>query len=156
MAIIFITGLSGCGKSTTIMSLKAKGYHAYDLDEGYTDKNIDNETVIDEKKFYDLILKHIDNDLFVSACYSNQGKFYEYFDDVVLLHAPLSVMEERIRNRVSNNYGKQEEEWIEIKRSYDEVLPLLRNGATMILNTSELSVDDIETLCLSLIKRTIK
>ncbi len=152
MAIIFITGLSGSGKSTTIKSLKSKGYHAFDLDYGFTQKKIDNETIIDEKKLEALLLNFKNEDLFLSACYSNQGDFYHLFKHVVLLDAPLSIMKERIENRTSNHYGKQPNEWIEVQQSYDEVLPLLRIGADKTLNTLVLSVDEVANQCIMLLE----
>lgn len=148
MSIIFITGLSGCGKSTTIQSLRSKGFLAIDLDEGYTIKD-HQEIIIDEKKLNNLIHSHQDKTLFISACYSNQGKFYPFFKHVVLLEAPLDVMNVRIQERSSNAYGKLAHEWSEIIDSYDNVLPLLRQGSTYSMNTS---LNDIEDVCAQLIR----
>lgn len=145
MSIIFITGLSGCGKSTTIAHLKAKGYVAFDLDEGYTITNEHQETLIDAAKVEALLVKHQNKDLFLSACYANQGEFYKYFDHVVLLEAPLELMKDRITHRTSNPYGKSDTEWLEIEQSYVDILPLLQQGADNILNTKELGVDEIIT-----------
>jgi dephospho-CoA kinase len=152
MAIIFITGLSGCGKSATIQSLISKGFFAVDLDEGYTMK-VHQETIIDEKKLDKLIRDHQDKNLFISACYSNQGKFYPFFKHVVLLEAPLDVMKERIQTRDSNPYGKLEHEWSEIKESHQDILPLLKQGANFVINTC---LSDIDEVCAKLIKLSLE
>jgi dephospho-CoA kinase len=150
MSIIFITGLSGCGKSTTIQSLQSRGFHAVDLDDGYT-LNHNNEVIIDETKFDQLIRDHQGKTLFVSACYANQGTFYPFFQHVVLLEAPLHVMKERVLSRDTNPYGKLQHEWADIEESYQEILPLLKQGASMVLNTHE---SDLDAICAKLINLT--
>ena len=44
--------------------------------------------------------------LFVSGCSSNQGRFYDRFDAIVLLSAPAEVILDRVENRTTNAYGK--------------------------------------------------
>ncbi len=44
--------------------------------------------------------------LYVSGTVSNQGRFYERFDAVVLLSAPANVLLTRIETRSTNAYGK--------------------------------------------------
>ena len=36
MALIYITGVSGSGKSTVAQELKKRGYEAYDAEEGFS------------------------------------------------------------------------------------------------------------------------
>jgi hypothetical protein len=79
----------------------------------------------------------------------NQGLFYDRFDHVVLLSAPLDVLRDRLRARTNNPYGKTPEQLAEVMRYVETVEPLLRAGATLELDAerpvSELS-DVIERL----------
>jgi broad-specificity NMP kinase len=153
MSIIFLTGLSGTGKTSTIKNLKQKGFMAYDLDDGYTILNEDHEMVIDEAKLHFMISKSEGEDVFLSACYSNQGKFYQDFKHVVLLKASLSEMKKRILSRTENHYGKSDEEWVKIETEYHEVLPLLHHGATHIIDTNEISIENIALECINLLDK---
>jgi len=70
----------------------------------------------------------------VSGTVENQGRFYDRFEHVVLLSAPLSVLVERVSRRTNNPYGKTPEQQAEIARYLDTVEPLLRRGATLELD----------------------
>jgi hypothetical protein len=50
--------------------------------------------------------------LFVSACVSNQGKFYDRFDHVILLSASESVIGSQIRTHDPD--GKRSEETADV------------------------------------------
>ncbi|MEV7227184.1 hypothetical protein AB0M79_09195 [Polymorphospora sp. NPDC051019] len=65
---------------------------------------------------------------------ANQGRFYDRFDHVIMLTAPLEVLLDRVAARASNPYGKTAEHRAEIERYVGEVEPLLRRGATMELD----------------------
>jgi shikimate kinase len=73
------------------------------------------------------------NDLVVSGTVADQGRFYDRFDHVVLLTAPLATLLERVESRMDNPYGKKPEHRTEIARYVSEVEPLLRRGATLVL-----------------------
>jgi shikimate kinase len=79
----------------------------------------------------------------------NQGRFYDRFDHVVLLSAPLPVLIARVTSRTTNPYGKTPQQQAEIARYVRTVEPLLRRGATVELDgqrpISELA-DAIEDL----------
>lgn len=64
----------------------------------------------------------------------NQGDFYDRFEHVVLLTAPLEVPLERCRTRTTNPYGRTPEQQADIRRCVREVEPLLRAGATLVLD----------------------
>jgi broad-specificity NMP kinase len=146
MAIIFVTGLSGVGTSSALEQLEKEGYNVVDTDYGYI-KIVKNgekeERVWDEEKIYHLIEKYKKSHLFISGCYSNQGKFYKYFDYVVLLKADLTIMMERINNRTSHNYGKSSEERAEVIDSYENVLPLLEKSSDIIIDTKQNGIDEV-------------
>ncbi len=73
-------------------------------------------------------------DVIVSGTVENQGRFYDRFEHVVLLSAPLSVLFQRVRNRTNNCYGKSAEQQADIATQVQTVEPLLRLGATIELD----------------------
>jgi len=68
--------------------------------------------------------------LYVSGTVSNQGRFYDRFDAVVLLSAPSDVLLDRISARTTNDYGKSAEERELILTHLREVEPQLRATCT--------------------------
>ena len=73
--------------------------------------------------------------LFVAGCASNQGRFYDRFDAVVLLSVPVEVLLERLASRDTNDFGKDPAERERILQDLAEVEPLLRATATAELDT---------------------
>jgi shikimate kinase len=88
----------------------------------------------------------------VSGTVENQGRFYDRFEHVVLLSAPLDVLLARVTARRSNPYGRTAEQRAEIAANLVSVEPLLRRGATVELDgrrpVAELA-DVVEGLLLS-------
>ncbi len=101
----------------------------------------------DEQRMHQLLASN--RDVVVSGTVENQGRFYDRFEHVVLLSAPLQTLVERVSGRTNNPYGKTPEQRAEIARYVDTVEPLLRRGATLELDgrrpASELA-DVIEDL----------
>jgi hypothetical protein len=60
-----------------------------------------------EDRMSALLSQERDEPLFVSGCTSNQGKFYDRFDAVVLLTAPTDVLLERLATRTTNPFGRE-------------------------------------------------
>ncbi len=74
------------------------------------------------------------SDVVVSGTVDNQGRFYDRFEHVVLLSAPLQVLIERVTNRTNNPYGRSPEQRAEIARYVEAVEPLLRRTSTIELD----------------------
>ena len=142
MPILFLTGLSGVGKSSVLSELKNRGYKTTDLDYGYITFQ-HNERLFDEMKVNRLLENHKASHLILAGTESNQGQFYSSFDVVVLLTADLDTMLDRIKARESNRYGKTKEERAEIIESYYAVLPLLKQRAQVIIDTTDISVEEV-------------
>lgn len=126
--------MSGTGKSSALTELARRGYAVVDTDEGDWSEVVDGERLWRE----DLIAALLDGaggTLFVQGCVANQGRFYDRFDEVVLLSAPLDVILDRVRTRRTNDFGKRDAERAQIVRDHAEVEPLLRVGATAELDT---------------------
>jgi dephospho-CoA kinase len=129
MARVLVTGMSGAGKSTLLDELARRGHPVVDTDyDGWTSA----DGTWDEPRMAALLADH--DEVAVSGTVSNQGRFYDRFDHVVLLSAPLAVLLERVTSRADNPYGKTPEQRAEIERYLDEVEPLLRRGATVELD----------------------
>jgi hypothetical protein len=73
---------------------------------------------------------------FVQGTTRNQGLFYPWFDDVVLLSAPVEVLVERLATRATNSYGKDPRELAETLEYVETVEPLLRASATLEVVTT--------------------
>jgi shikimate kinase len=136
--------MSGVGKSTLLEGLAARGHLTVDTDhDGWT--RADGRW--DEPRMAALLARH--RTVAVSGTVSNQGLFYDRFDDVVLLSAPLDVLLERVRTRTNNPYGRAPGHEAEIRGYVRDVEPLLRRGATVELDgrrpAGEL-VDTVEEL----------
>jgi shikimate kinase len=129
MARVLITGMSGAGKSTLLDELARRGYRTVDTDyDGWT---ID-DAIWDELRMAALLEAHAD--LIVSGTAENQGAFYDRFDHVVLLSAPVEVLIERVSTRTNNPYGKSPAQQDEIRQYVRNVEPLLRTGASLELD----------------------
>ena len=151
MTRVLITGMSGTGKSSVILELSKRGFHAVDTDsdawcEWVVTPGEDGATERDWVWREDDVRALLETPrlpLFVSGCKSNQGRFYKHFDHVVLLSAPLPVMLERIAARTNNPYGKLEAEREAIIANTREIEPLLRATCSLELDTSRQSVQQI-------------
>jgi shikimate kinase len=129
MARILVTGMSGTGKTTVLAELRRRGHVTVETDEGGW---VLPDATWDEPRVTALLDEH--PDLFLSGTVENQGRFYDRFDHVVLLSAPLEVMLERVRCRTENPYGSTPEQQAEIVRYTETVEPLLRAGASVELD----------------------
>jgi len=147
MKRIYITGMSGTGKSSVIEELRSRGFVAIDTD--YDDwcelaaLEGEPEWLLREEKMRELLAAAPVAPLFVSGCCSNQGKFYPFFDCKILFSAPLETMLERIAQRTSNPYGKTEQERAEICWNFEHIQPLLRKSTDLEIDSTALSVSEI-------------
>jgi len=105
---VLVTGMSGTGKSTALAELARRGVRVVDTDEPGWCVWSDEEDgwVWREDRIAELLAGADDDPLFVSGCVSNQGRFYDRFDAIVLLSVPFDVALARIRSRRTNDYGK--------------------------------------------------
>jgi shikimate kinase len=136
--------MSGTGKTSVLDELRRRGHQTVDTD--YDGWKLPDGTW-DERRMDQLLA--LSPDVVVSGTVENQRRFYDRFEHVVLLSAPVHVLVERVSRRKNNPYGRTSEQRAEIARYIGTVEPLLRRGATLELDgqgpTSELA-DNIESL----------
>jgi shikimate kinase len=136
MARVLVTGMSGTGKSTALVELARRGFRVVDTDsQVWSEWDPEagdglGEWLWREDRMARLLETHEDGALYVSGCMSNQGKFYDRFDAVVLLSAPADVILDRVARRTTNDYGKAPRERAMILADLAAVEPLLRAGCT--------------------------
>jgi len=134
--------MSGTGKSSVLLELARRGFPVVDTDDpGWStwrpvDGDPEGDRVWVEDRIVVLLDAHDDGDvpLVVGGCVSNQGRFYDRFDAVVLLTAPVDVILDRIATRTTNEFGKDDVERRRILDDLAHVEPLLRSTATHVLD----------------------
>lgn len=125
--------MSGAGKSTLLRELARRGHRTVDTDyDGWTDGS---GGPWDEARMARLLADH--DDVVVSGTTDNQGVFYDRFEHVVLLSAPVEILLERVARRTDNPYGRTADDQEEIRRLTTEVEPLLRQTADVELDGRE-------------------
>jgi len=149
MARVLLTGMSGTGKTTVLAELQRRGHMTVDTD--YNGWELPSRTW-DERRMHRLLASS--PDVIVSGTAENQGRFYDRFEHIVLLSAPLPVLVERVSSRSNNPYGKTPEQRAEIARNLNTVEPLLRRGATLELD-GQLPVARLADAIEDLVTRTI-
>ena len=147
MSRVLVTGMSGTGKSSVLRALAAEGWAVVDADGDRWSRwqpGADGvlEWMWDADAMAELLREHEDGTLVVAGCSANQGRFYDRFDHVVLLTAPVEVMLERIDARTDNDFGKSVAERARVLDDLAHVVPLLRRGATLELDTDR-PLDDV-------------
>jgi shikimate kinase len=87
VARVLITGMSGAGKSTLLATLAALGYPTVDTD--YDDWQLPSG-LWDEPRMDAHLARNAT--VAVSGTAENQGRFYDRFEHVVYLLAPVEVL----------------------------------------------------------------
>ncbi|HEY3924440.1 MAG TPA: AAA family ATPase [Acidothermaceae bacterium] len=143
MARVLVTGMSGTGKTTVLDELRRRGHLTLDTD--YDGWVIGDKW--DEPRMNAFLRDH--GDVFVAGTVENQGSFYDRFDHVVLLSAPLHVLLARVTSRTNNPYGKTAQQRAAIASYIETVEPILRRGASLELDAQRPAsalADSIEDL----------
>jgi dephospho-CoA kinase len=131
-----VTGMSGTGKSSALVELGRRGFRVVDTDSPAWSEWAQDEWLWREDRIAELLDADDERPLFVSGCMSNQGKFYDRFDAVVLLSAPAEVILDRIERRTTNDYGKTSAERALVLHHLATVEPRLRATCTHEVDAS--------------------
>ena len=147
-----MTGMSGTGKSSVLAELARRGHPVVDTDyDGWSEEvpppdGSGWEQLWREDLMSALLAQDGDGPLFVSGCTSNQSKFYERFDTVVLLTSTTDVLLERLATRTTNPFGKDPAERDRILKDIATVEPWLRRTATVEISTDAPLQDVVEAV----------
>ncbi|MDA0168507.1 AAA family ATPase [Solirubrobacter taibaiensis] len=132
---VLLTGMSGSGKSTLVAELRRRGVVAYDADEdGFSEVREHGRWGWRRAAVEELLASHTEGLLCFAGCSEEQAHLP--FDYRVLLTVPEAVLIERLRSRTNNPYGQTDEERAQILSDRDEVEPLLRRTADLILEST--------------------
>ncbi len=145
---VLVTGMSGTGKSTALIELGRRGFRVVDTDAPAWSEwtAATDEWVWREDRIARLLAEQGGGTLFVSGCRSNQGRFYDRFDAVVLLSAPAAVILDRIAARTTNDFGKGPGERERILGDLEAVEPLLRATCTHELDATRPLAEVVDAL----------
>ena len=135
---VLLTGMSGTGKSSLIRRLRAMGYRARDVDdEGWVRRGADGGWLWQVERVRAFLRTDPEGAVFLSGCSESQVRFYPDFDLILLLTAPAPVIEERLRSRTNNPYGKRPGELAEVLGYLETVEPRLRQAADHVIDTTQ-------------------
>jgi adenylate kinase family enzyme len=148
MRRVLVTGMSGTGKSTVLAELAKQGFQVVETDDAPWSEwsEADGGYVWREDLVAELLSRNEGATLYVSGTVSNQSRFYQRFDAVVLLSAPIELLLRRIQIRTTNAYGKAAEERALIRRHVTEVEPLLRARCTHEIDATQPIADVVAEL----------
>jgi hypothetical protein len=133
---ILVTGMSGVGKSATLVELSRRGFETTDTDFGPWIEVVDGERMWREDLIEEMLCLPRTTPLFVQGTVANQWRFYDRFDAIVLLTAPIDLMLQRVASRTGNAFGQTSAERNQIVCDTANVVPLLRSSATHELDTT--------------------
>jgi dephospho-CoA kinase len=140
--------MSGTGKSTSLAELGRRGFRVVDTDSPAWSEWVPaaDEWLWREDRIAELLASEDEPTLYVSGCMSNQGRFYDRFDAIVLLSAPVEVILDRVENRTTHDYSKGPGERDRILSHVGSVEPLLRATCTHELDASRPLHDVVDAL----------
>lgn len=168
MKKVFITGISGSGKSTIATELARRGFVVFDIDKvmgscNWYDSNgkvadyhpgvgkkwlSKHQWICDFDQIKDMVKKLKRDEVFIVGITDNQSNFIDYFDQIFLLQISNNDLLNRLKKRTSNDFAQNAEEQeylLETKEDFEQ--KMLGNGA-ISLNAS-LSISDITNKILS-------
>lgn len=128
MALFYVTGVAGTGKTTVCHALRARGFVAYDSDEDNISACVDKagkpapmpedpkdllSTCPDgyayqfvPERILALIEKSKHETIFLCGAAANDNDYWESFTKVFALTIDMDTLITRLQNRIGNNYGK--------------------------------------------------
>ena len=130
--------MSGVGKSALVRELRRRRFTAYDADDdGFSEPRADGRWGWRVERVADILRQGEAGPdvLFFAGCSEEQAMLP--FDYRVLLTAPAEVLVQRLMARTTNGYGQSAEQRVKVLADLDDVEPLRRRSADLLLVTTE-------------------
>jgi len=138
MPTVLITGMSGVGKSSVAAELSRRGFVAVDTDAEAAVEAPDGEWLWDEPRVEEALSRAIGSQpIFIVGSASNQVRFYDRFNVIVLLTAPAALMIQRVRTRTTNPFGSSDEDRRKILADKAMFEPMIRRRADIEISTDQ-------------------
>ena len=155
MTLIFVTGISGAGKSTVRAELARRGFAAFDTDEDeiaqWRHKETGcitpllaeahrtpeflaaNEWRAEPERVLRLADESVGRTTFLCGSVGNEAEVWSFFDRVFALSVDQVTLQHRLATRTEHNFGTKPHE-LELILAWREVIDdhYLSQGATMI------------------------
>lgn len=163
MKKIYITGVSGTGKTTVANELEKRGFYTISIDEvenlcswveiatgekhggKYTELTVefvDAHDWICDIDYLKKLLNNSDDVVFVSGMAGNQNDFLHLFDEIILLQCSPATFCTRIDSRTDNDFGKDPKIKQQILGRYESYAEnMLKRGAIPI--NTEKPIDEV-------------
>ncbi len=167
MKKIYITGVSGTGKTTIANELEKQGYYTISIDEvpnlcswidqetgkndggKYTKLTLDfvdkHDWICDIDFLKNLLNKKIDL-IFVLGMATNQDDFLHLFDKILLLECSPEIFVKRIEHRTDNDFGKDKEIQKQILGRYKPYAEKMLSKGAISVNTEKPIIEVIENI----------
>ena len=161
MALIYITGPAGSGKSALQKELQLRGYEAYDEDApeiGSAHNVITNVAVSippadirDEDWFTNhewrvrdtamkkMHAKSVSQNVYFFGNSLKESEIRSFVDKIIYLDLDTATMRKRIANRTDNDYGKNDDE-------FSRILERQKDAAGFISNFEHQTIDAAESI----------
>lgn len=168
MPLIYITGISGSGKSTVLEELSKRGFEAHGVDEeGYADwidrktgeaiPFLEDEQSVDIHDWYKkhrwvLSLERIselkkrsdeaNKPIILGSSAEGENTVRHLFDKIIYLAVDEPTLKRRIANRDNNHFGKHPDEMAEILQWLKDNDKKYRNSGAIVIDANR-SLDEV-------------
>ena len=170
MPLVYLTGISGSGKSEALKELRRRGYEVHGTDEDGIAAYFDNQTgealvnppataaertpewrqrhtwKMKREQVEAIVPSQPDRLVFLCGCTANEDEMWDLFAGVIALVVDEDTLVHRIKTRTNNNFGQVDHEMAAILewQGYAEA-DYRKHGVTTIDSTRPIStvVDDV-------------
>jgi dephospho-CoA kinase len=164
VGLVWITGVSGTGKSTVRLELARRGYQSFDTDEDgiavwrlrTTGEQVhdpgdgnhpdtwlrDHGWTISRTRVEELALLANDRVVFLCGSVENEDEVRDLFHTVICLVLDDSTLKERLANRTTNKFGKAPVELEAILQWNRTIEATYRDFGALVINADQ-PLDDI-------------